>query len=79
MFNGSLCEPVKYPGKIPRGNAPPTLGCVSVETIKATREILIFAGIIIGEFHSLSTMDDLSPSLVLGCNFLFPTPYLMHL
>ena len=33
------------PGRVPRGNAPPALGSVSMETIQEMNEILIFGDI----------------------------------
>ena len=42
---GSLGQLVQNLGKVPAGDAPPTLGSVSVETIQETGEILIFADI----------------------------------
>ena len=44
-FKGSLCRLVQYQGEVPGGDAPSTLGSVSVETIHETGEILIFADI----------------------------------
>ena len=48
LFNGfkwSICQLVQKQGEIPGGDAPPTFGPVSVETIQETSEILIFADI----------------------------------
>ena len=42
-FKGSLCELWKHQGKVPGGDAPPTLESVSVEAIQETSEIIIFA------------------------------------
>ena len=44
-FKGSLFQLVQHLGKVPRGDAPLTLGSASVETIQETSEILIFADI----------------------------------
>ena len=44
-FNGSLCELVKHQTKVLGGDAPLTLGSVSVEAIQENSEILIFADI----------------------------------
>ena len=44
-FKGSLCELVQHQRKVPGGDAPPTLGSVSLETIQETSEILIFTDI----------------------------------
>ena len=44
-FKGSLCELVKHQGKVPGGDAPPTLGSVSMETVQETSEIFIIADI----------------------------------
>ena len=44
-FKVSLCELVQHQGKAPGGDAPLTLGSISVETIQETGETLIFADI----------------------------------
>ena len=44
-FKWSLCQLVQHQGEITGGNAPPSFGSVSVETIQETSEILIFADI----------------------------------
>ena len=54
----SLYQLVQYQGKVPGGDAPLTLGSVSVEAIQETSEILILLTLI-GKFPNLSAMADL--------------------
>ena len=44
-LKGSLCDLVLHQGNIPGGDAPPTFGSVSLETIQEMGEILTFADI----------------------------------
>ena len=44
-FKWSLCQLVQNQGEVPGGDAPPTFGSVSMETIQETSGILIFADI----------------------------------
>ena len=57
-FKGSLCQLVKHQGKVPRGDASPALGSVSMETVQETSEILILLTLMV-ELPSLSAMADL--------------------
>ena len=44
-FKRSLCQLVQDQGEVPEGDFPPAFGSVSVETIKETSEIFIFADV----------------------------------
>ena len=57
-FEGSLCELVQHPGKVPGGDAPPTLGSFSVKTIQGRVRFPSLLALM-GEFPSLSAMADL--------------------
>ena len=57
-FKWSLCQLVQHQGEVPGGDAPLTLGSVSVEAIQETNEILTLL-IFMGEFPSLSAKTDL--------------------
>ena len=57
-FKWSLCQLVQHQGEVPRGDARPTFGSVSVETFQETSEILIFADVN-GRIPNLSAMADL--------------------
>ena len=57
-FCMGLCEVVKQQGKVPGGDAPLTLGSISVLAIEETSEIIILLTLM-GQFSNLSTMADL--------------------
>ena len=58
MFKGRLCKLVQHQGKVPRGDAPLTLGSVSVETIQEMSAIVIVADIN-GQISQFVSMADL--------------------
>ena len=57
-FKGILCELVQHQGKVPGGDAPPTLGSVSMETIQEMSKVLILLTLM-GGIPRLSAMADL--------------------